>query len=85
MVPEALEARLKVLEDEIWRLSKLAAESSDQLEQDKYWNLACDIQREARALRAYAQSISETPQDASPPPTRRTHPCDLHHIRFGVR
>ena len=52
MLPEALEARLKVLEDEILRLSKLASEASHQLEQDKYWTLALDLQREARELRA---------------------------------
>jgi hypothetical protein len=52
MFTEALEERLKVLEDEILRLAKLASESSDKSQQDNYWLLARDLQREARDLRA---------------------------------
>lgn len=56
-VVEALQARLKVLEDEILRLTKLAAQSQNQAEQDKYWRLAQDVQREARALRAEIEKL----------------------------
>jgi hypothetical protein len=84
MVPEALAARLKVLEEEILRLSKLASESSDQLDQDKYWSLALDLQREARALRAGFHSISKTAKGARPEPTSHTQSSDLHHIRFAA-
>jgi RNA:NAD 2'-phosphotransferase (TPT1/KptA family) len=40
MLLEALPARLKVLEDEILRLTKLAAEANETVEQDNYWRLA---------------------------------------------
>ena len=52
MLMEALQARLKILKDEIVRFSKLASESVDQSQQDNYWRLAQDVQREARLLRA---------------------------------
>jgi len=52
MLVEALQFRLKVLEDEIVRFSKLASATVDQSEQDNYWQLAQDVQREARLLRA---------------------------------
>ena len=52
MLVDALPARLKVLEDEIVRLPKLAAEAVDQSLQDNYWRLAQDVQREARQLRS---------------------------------
>ena len=84
MIQEALEARLKALEEEILRLSKLAAESSDQLQQDQYWNLARDLQRETRALRAGAHTISETANEARPEPANRTQSRDLHHVRFAA-
>ena len=48
MLPEALQDRLKVLEDELLRIAKLAAESSENVQQDNYWRLAQDLQREAR-------------------------------------
>lgn len=57
-VVEALQARLKVLEDEILRLTKLASQSSDHLEQDKYWHLARDSQKEARALRTETEKLA---------------------------
>ncbi|MGA7909417.1 MAG: hypothetical protein WCA16_18565 [Candidatus Sulfotelmatobacter sp.] len=52
MVVEALQARLKVLEEEILRLTKLASQSPDAEQQDNHWRLAQDLQREARELRA---------------------------------
>jgi len=57
---EALEARLQVLEQEILRLTKLAAESSAQIVQDNYWRLAEDLQREAREVRLQIKKISES-------------------------
>jgi hypothetical protein len=82
--PRSAGSRLKVLEEEILRLSKLAAESSDQLRQDQYWNLARDLQREARALRAGAHTTSEAANEAQPKPTNRTQSRDLHHLRFAA-
>ena len=58
MIAEALQSRLKVLEDEILRLTKLAAQSSGQVDQDKYWRLAQDLQREARELRSEIRKLS---------------------------
>ncbi|MGA7401170.1 MAG: hypothetical protein WCC99_12545 [Candidatus Sulfotelmatobacter sp.] len=60
MVVEALQDRLKVLEDEILRLTKLASQSSDKIQQDAYWQLAQDLQREARKLRSEISRLSET-------------------------
>lgn len=82
MVPEALKARLKILEDEILRLSKLASESSDRIEQDKYWSLALDLQREARSLRTAAKSTSETEESPRAGQSDGTRCCDLRHSRF---
>jgi hypothetical protein len=59
MVVGALQDRLKILEDEILRLAKLASQSSDQIQQDNYWQLAQDLQREARELRSEISRISE--------------------------
>jgi hypothetical protein len=68
VIAEALQSRLKVLEDEISRLTKLAAQSSDQVDQDKYWRLAKDLQREARALRG---EIAKALSVGGQPSTRR--------------
>lgn len=61
MLLEALPARLKVLEDEILRLTKLAAEANETVEQDNYWRLAQDLQREARELRSQIAKTAESP------------------------
>jgi hypothetical protein len=61
MFVEALQARLKVLEEEILRLTKQASQSSDQAEQDNYFRLAQDLQREARALRSETRKITDSP------------------------
>lgn len=58
MIAEALQSRLKVLEDEILRLTKLAAQSTDQVDQDNYWRLTQDLQREARELRSEIRKVS---------------------------
>jgi len=55
----ALRARLQVLEDEILRIAKQASESPDQSVQDNYWDLAQDLQREARGLRLQIKNSSE--------------------------
>ena len=51
MFEEALESRLRAIEEEITRVTKLAAESADSEQQDNYFRLAQDLQREARELR----------------------------------
>lgn len=51
MILEALQDRLKILEDEILHLTDLASRTSDHEQQDAYNHLAEDLQREARALR----------------------------------
>lgn len=70
-VVEALQDRLKVLEDEILRLAKMASasESPDQSQQDNYWHLAQDLQREARDLRTEIEKLSEPANAARPPQT----------------
>jgi len=60
MLAEALQARLKVLEEEILRLTKLASQLPDQAQQDNYWRLAQDLQREARELRSEIRKASES-------------------------
>ncbi len=57
---EALQTRLNVLEDEILHLAKLAAEASETVEQDNYWHLAQDLQREARELRLQIRKVAES-------------------------
>jgi hypothetical protein len=47
----ALQARLEVLEKEIDRLSRLASEADDVTRQQQYWDLAQDLQRDARKIR----------------------------------
>src|SRR5271157_4907358 len=60
---EALQARLKVLEDEILCVTKLAAEAKETLAQDNYWRMAQDLQREARELRL---QIARTAESSAP-------------------
>ncbi len=57
---EALQDRLKVLEDEILRLTKLASQSPSVTDQDNYLRLAQDLQREARELRSEVRRISQS-------------------------
>ena len=59
MFVEALRARLKVLDDEILRLTMLAPKAPDKRQLDDYWDLAQDLQREARELRSEIKKISE--------------------------
>ncbi len=73
---EALQTRLKVLEDEILRLAKLAAQASETVEQDNYWHLAQDLQREARELRLQIvkKAESSTPDHKSRGPLSSSVP-----------
>ncbi len=50
-IVEALQARLKSLEDEILRLAKLASETDDRKVQQDYLDLAQDLQKDAREIR----------------------------------
>jgi len=69
MFSEALTSRLQVLEEEILRLTRLAAQLSDGDEQDKYFRLAQDVQREARQLRKELRKLSaEQPAAVDPAP-----------------
>jgi predicted DCC family thiol-disulfide oxidoreductase YuxK len=52
MVVEALQTRLQVIEDEILRLAKAGSQESEKAQQDNFWHLAHDLQREAHELRA---------------------------------
>ena len=58
---EALRARLKVLEDEILRLTELASQAPNRIDQESNWGLAQDLQREARQLRHEINKLSELP------------------------
>jgi hypothetical protein len=84
---EALQDRLKVLEDEILRLINLASQSSDRSQQDNYWLLARDLQREARNLRVQIKQLSEsaispTPKAVDAPVTEGRSPADTPHHRL---
>ncbi len=50
-VAAALRARLEALEEEIDRLMRLASSAKNAETQQRYWNLARDVQSEARKLR----------------------------------
>ncbi|MFZ0291581.1 MAG: hypothetical protein WB616_22935 [Candidatus Sulfotelmatobacter sp.] len=59
MLVEALQARLKVLEDEILRLTKQASQAPEKIQQDNYWRMAQDLQREARELRVQIRKCQD--------------------------
>lgn len=56
---DARQARLKVLEDEILRLTTLAVQSPNQTDQDNQFRRIEDLQREARGLRRELGKVSE--------------------------
>ncbi|MFY9948541.1 MAG: hypothetical protein WAK27_07585 [Candidatus Sulfotelmatobacter sp.] len=58
MLVEALQSRLKTLEDEILRLTNLASQTSEKDQQENHWLMAKDLQREARQLRAAIAKIA---------------------------
>jgi hypothetical protein len=55
MIAEALQERLRVVEEEVVRLTELASAATEPSEQNHYWLLATDLQREARELRCEIQ------------------------------
>ncbi len=66
MFTEALESRLKILEDEILRLTNLASQTPEKDEQANHWLVAKDLQREANALRAQIKkSSASTPRKSA--------------------
>jgi hypothetical protein len=65
-VVEALQERLKTLEDEIVRLTKLAAPERDAVQQDNYLRLAEDLPCEARELRREIVKQETMPAAGSP-------------------
>jgi hypothetical protein len=58
MLVEALQARLKILEEEIQRLTDLASRTSEKDQQENHWLMAQDLQREARDLRSQIMKTS---------------------------
>jgi hypothetical protein len=58
MLVEALQSRLKTLDDEILRLTNLASQTSAKDQQENHWLMAKDLQREARQLRAEIARIA---------------------------
>jgi hypothetical protein len=64
---EALQARLKVLEEEILRATKRASQAADPTEQDNHWRVAQDLQREAREVRREILKLSESAFTAAAP------------------
>jgi hypothetical protein len=59
MLTEALQSRLKVLEDEILRLTNLASQTPEKDQQENHWLMARDLQREAREMRSQIARMSE--------------------------
>lgn len=59
MIAEALESRLRVLEEEILHLAQVASQSPDPVQQDNYLRLAQDLQHEARELRLQIRKVWE--------------------------
>jgi len=67
---EALQARLKVLEDEVLRQTELASQTPNQIDQNNTWRLAQDLQRKAREIRREIRKLSESPAtDVAPEPS----------------
>jgi hypothetical protein len=64
MFQEALESRLRAIEDEITRLLRLSAEVGETEQQDNYLRLAQDLQREARELRSQIKKETQPKSSA---------------------
>jgi len=60
MLTEALQSGLKVLEDEILRLTRLASQETETARQDDHLRLAQDLNCEARELRSQIRKMSES-------------------------
>jgi len=56
----ALQARLQIIEAELVRMTDLACKAQDRDRQEQYWQLAQDLQREARKIRAEINSRART-------------------------
>ena len=54
-----LQSRLESLNEQIIKLSALAAKANDEELQEKYWSAAQEVSREARELRKYLESIQQ--------------------------
>jgi hypothetical protein len=52
MLVEALQSRLKVIEDEILHLTNLASQTAEKDQRENHWLMAKDLQRQAQQLRA---------------------------------
>jgi hypothetical protein len=60
MTAKALEARLQILEQEILRLTRVAAQEKETEQQDRFWELARDLQREAHEIRSEIARMTES-------------------------
>jgi len=60
MLTEALQSRLRVLEDETLRLTRLASQETETTRQNDLLRLAQDLNREARELRSQTRKMSES-------------------------
>jgi hypothetical protein len=60
MLTEALQSRLRVLEEEILRLGRLASQETETTRRDDLLRLAQDLNREARELRSQIRKMSES-------------------------
>ena len=58
MLVEALQSRLRVLDDEILRLTNLASKTAEKDQQENHWLMAKDLQCEAQQLRAQIAKIA---------------------------
>jgi hypothetical protein len=65
MLVEALQSRLKVLEDEILRLTNLASQTSEKDQKENHWLIAKDLQREAQQLRGEIAQIMVDDQSST--------------------
>jgi type VI protein secretion system component VasK len=61
-------ARLQTLEEEIRRLTDLAAQEEDEKHRSRYWDLACDVRAEARRVRLVLAQMLPTRDGAQREP-----------------
>jgi ferritin len=59
-VAGAIEERLKAIEEELRRLTELASEEKDAERRQQYWDLARDVQAEARKVRMILAQMPPT-------------------------
>jgi hypothetical protein len=64
MLANALQSRLKVIEEEILRMARQVSEAREKADQDNRWCMAQDLQRDARELRSQIRKISEAKNEA---------------------